>query len=207
MHSIADLAVVRAVETLAPGATQSQEIQIKGGGRTPFSRHADGLAVLRSSIREFLGTENASAFPDNSLPTSRSLTLTLLPTLGVLRENGVEPGAIVSRIAPTFLRIGSFEILNPPANEYSFMMGMGGGYQPIKKPEPEWDLLRDLVGVVQGKLWGWEQVGERGVWEMIREVGRRNAEMVAGWQAQGYMHGVINVSACSISKLSERSCV
>lgn len=99
-----------------------------------------------------------------------------------MRENGPEPGAIASRVAPSFLRIGSFEILNPPANEFSFAMGLSGQYEPIKKPEPEWEALRMLAGFVKGKLWGWEEGKIKSAWEMAQEIGRRNAEMVAGWQ-------------------------
>lgn len=138
-----------------------------------------------------LGAENASAFPSASLPTSRSLTLALLPTLQVLRENGPEPGAIVSRIAPSFLRIGSFEILNPPSSEFVFSFGSLGGFAGAPKPDPEWEALRTLAQFVKGKLWEGEngRGEEKTAWEMVREISRRNAEMVAGWQAWGFMHG------------------
>lgn len=188
------------METVNPSGA-IQEIQIKGAGRTPFSRHADGLAVLRSSIREcefylliwpfdwfltitifaVLGSENASAFPDNTLPTSRSLSLAVLPTLPVNREYGPEKGAIASRIAPTFLRIGSFEILNPPENEFVFSFSGGHGYAG-----DEWDLMRDLAGIVKARLGLGEEVR---TWDLVKEVSRRNAKMVAGWQAWGFMHG------------------
>ena len=80
----------------------------------------------------------------------------------------------------------------------------------MKKPVPEWEGLRTLVEVVKGKIWGWEwretrRVGEKGegenaavkggVWEMVKEVGRRNAVMVAGWQAWGFMHGELESTA------------
>lgn len=158
-----------------------QEIQLKGSGRTPFSRHADGLAVLRSSVREFLASEHSASFPEGSLPTSRSLSLILLPKLQVLRENGPEPGAIVSRIAPSFLRIGSFEILNPPQDQLVFFL-----LRPNQaRSEPEWDNLRVLGEFVRGKL---NLDAAAGSWEMIREIGRRNAKMVAAWQAYVRQH-------------------
>lgn len=167
-----------AVETALPSG-EIQEIQLKGSGRTPFSRHADGLAVLRSSIREFLASEHASAFPSTSMPTSRSLSLVLLPELKVLREYGPEKGAIVSRIAPSFLRIGSFEMLNPPTDQFMFFYSRPG----YEKPKPEWDNLRVLGAFVRLKL-GMDEGA--GTWEMVREVTRRNARMVAGWQAWGF---------------------
>src|SRR5687767_4289597 len=88
------------------------EIQLKGAGRTPYSRHADGRAVLRSSIREFLCSE---ALFHLGIPTTRALCLVgtgerVLRDLlydGNARE---EPGAVVCRVAPTFLRFGNFEI-------------------------------------------------------------------------------------------------
>ena len=87
-------------------------LQLKGAGLTPYSRHADGLAVLRSSVREFLCSE---AMHHLGVPTTRALSLV---TTGeqVIRDmfyNGnpkAEPGAIVCRVAPSFIRFGNFQI-------------------------------------------------------------------------------------------------
>ncbi|CED82154.1 Uncharacterized conserved protein (YdiU family) [Phaffia rhodozyma] len=186
---LGDGRAISLLETVNP-AGEIQEIQIKGAGRTPFSRRADGLAVLRSSIREFLGSEYASAFPETTLPTSRALSLNLISDLPVNREYGWEKGAIVSRLAPTFLRIGSFEILNPPENEFVFSLMGDSAYAG-----DEWNLLRDLTLVVKDRLGSDPKVT---TWEMVREITRRNASMVAGWQAWGFMHGVINTDNVSV---------
>lgn len=80
----------------------SLELQLKGAGRTPYSRFADGLAVLRSSIREYLGAEAMAAL---RLPTSRALALVGIPDVKVRRET-VETAAIVTRVASSWIRIG-----------------------------------------------------------------------------------------------------
>ncbi|KAI0833216.1 hypothetical protein BC628DRAFT_690 [Trametes gibbosa] len=176
------------------------ELQLKGPGRTPFSRMADGLAVLRSSVREYLCSEAMHAL---SIPTTRSLALISLPKLPVDRET-IETACVLTRVAPSFLRIGSFEALNPPANMYFF----GGGQQPAHLDAlrilGEWVARRVLK--LQGVRWP----GERGedspgdAWgkELVFEVARRNARMVAGWQAYGFMHGVINTDNVSILGLT-----
>ncbi|KAH9919349.1 hypothetical protein B0H21DRAFT_702205 [Amylocystis lapponica] len=175
------------------------ELQLKGAGRTPFSRTADGLAVLRSSVREFLCAEAMHAL---SIPTTRSLSLISLPDLPVLRER-TESACVLTRMAPSFIRIGSFEALNPPEGVYF----LGGGQQ-----DANWDALRtlgewvarrvlrleglrwrDAASAVDGDPWGAA---------LVLEVARRNARMVAGWQAYGFMHGVINTDNVSILGLT-----
>ncbi|KAG6330957.1 hypothetical protein ID866_8130 [Astraeus odoratus] len=96
------------------------EIQLKGAGRTPFSRSADGLAVLRSSIREYLCTMHALG-----IPTTRSLALVYYPDLPVIRER-LESACVTTRVAETFIRIGNFEALSPPSGTMFFF---GGGQQ------------------------------------------------------------------------------
>jgi len=89
-------------EAAASTGFRALEIQLKGAGRTPYSRFADGLAVLRSSVREYLGAEALAAL---RVPTSRALAIVHLPTLHVLRER-VENAAIVARVSGSWLRIG-----------------------------------------------------------------------------------------------------
>ncbi|KAK9374885.1 uncharacterized protein V1513DRAFT_469296 [Lipomyces chichibuensis] len=89
-----------------PSTGVRYEVQLKGAGRTPFSRFADGRAVLRSSIREFLVSEALNAL---SIPTTRALSLSYFTNEKVLRER-IEPRAIVVRMAESWLRIGSFDI-------------------------------------------------------------------------------------------------
>ncbi|KAF9532037.1 hypothetical protein CPB83DRAFT_848234, partial [Crepidotus variabilis] len=169
----------------------SYELQLKGSGRTPFSRTADGLAVLRSSIREYLCSEAMEAL---KIPTTRALTLISLPALSVNRER-VETACILTRMAPSFIRIGCFEALNGPTNMFFF----GGGQQ-----KPDYEGLRvlgewvakgvlKLEGAESGNAWGKE---------LVLEVARRNAKMVAGWQAYGFMHGVMNTDNISVLGLT-----
>ncbi|KAH9902803.1 hypothetical protein C8Q73DRAFT_742083 [Cubamyces lactineus] len=176
------------------------ELQLKGAGRTPFSRMADGLAVLRSSIREFLCSEAMHAL---SIPTTRSLSLVSLPQLPVERER-VESACILTRVAPSFLRIDNFEAFNPPANMFFF----GGGQQPAHldglRALGEWTARRVLR--LQGIRWrgdpGVDGPGDAWGKEVVLEAARRNAKMVAGWQAYGFMHGVINTDNVSILGLT-----
>src|SRR4051812_49242351 len=91
-------------EWQAEGAAPSYEIQLKGAGRTPYSRMGDGRAVLRSSIREFLCSEAMHAL---GVPTTRALCVAG-SALPVMRETP-ETGAIVTRVAPSFLRFGHYE--------------------------------------------------------------------------------------------------
>ncbi|TDL16557.1 UPF0061-domain-containing protein [Rickenella mellea] len=166
------------------------ELQLKGAGRTPYSRSADGLAVLRSSIREYLCAEAMHAL---HIPTTRSLALMYLPDLEAYREQ-IENACVLTRMAPSFVRIGSFEALNPPQN----MFFLGGGQQ-----EADWEALRVLgewvmkrvlkLDVKEGQPWGKK---------LVMEVARRNARMVAGWQAYGFMHGVMNTDNISVLGLT-----
>ncbi|KAL4247223.1 SELO family protein [Abortiporus biennis] len=174
------------------------ELQLKGAGRTPFSRGADGLAVVRSSIREFLGAEAMNAL---GIPTTRSLSLISLPATPVLRERQ-EAACVVTRMAPSFIRIGSFEALNPPASMFFF----GGGQQ-----EKHLDALRVLGEWVGRRVlrledvkWRDQKGEESDPWgrKLVLEVAKRNAKMVAGWQAYGFMHGVINTDNVSVLGLT-----
>lgn len=117
------------------------------------------------------------------IPTTRALSLVSLPALQVVRER-LETACVLTRLAPSFVRIGCFEAFNGPTNMFFF----GGGQQ-----KPDYDGLR-LLGewVVRHVLK--LNIGEQKAWgkELVLEVARRNSRMVAGWQAYGFMHGVIN---------------
>ncbi|KAJ7727308.1 hypothetical protein DFH07DRAFT_871592 [Mycena maculata] len=185
----------------------TSELQLKGSGRTPFSRSADGLAVTRSSVREYLCSEAMHAL---GIPTTRALALVSLPGVPVIRET-VESACVLTRVAPSFLRIGSFEALSPPQNTFLF----GGGQQAAN-----WDALRTLGVWVAGNVLRLPEAvpaeGEDSVADgkakgkhpapwgkaLVLEVARRNARMVAGWQAYGFMHGVINTDNVSILGLT-----
>ncbi|KAI6042935.1 hypothetical protein EDC04DRAFT_2878302 [Pisolithus marmoratus] len=170
------------------------EVQLKGAGRTPFSRSADGLAVLRSSIREYLCSEAMHAL---GIPTTRSLALVYLPEMPVIRER-LETACVTTRVAETFIRIGNFEACSPPSRTMFFF---GGGQQHANyealRTLGEWTAKRvlklDNVNFDAGDAWGKE---------LVFEVARRNAKMVAAWQAYGFMHGVINTDNVSIAGLT-----
>lgn len=118
------------------------------------------------------------------IPTTRALALVSLPGVPVLRET-VESACILTRVAPSFLRIGSFEALSPPQNVFLF----GGGQQAA-----DWDALRKLGIWVAGSVLQLPEVAGADKTEekpapwgqaLVLEVARRNARMVAGWQAYG----------------------
>lgn len=116
------------------------------------------------------------------VPTTRSLALVSLPSLPVARER-METGCILTRLAPSFLRIGSFEAFNPPQNMFFF----GGGQQ-----ERDLEALRVLGEWVAGRVLGLDKLEEGWGKRLVLEVARRNALMVGKWQAYGFMHGVMN---------------
>ncbi|KAL0954467.1 hypothetical protein HGRIS_003440 [Hohenbuehelia grisea] len=166
------------------------ELQLKGAGRTPFSRTADGLAVLRSSIREYLCSEAMQAL---GIPTTRALSIVSLTSIAVAREK-METASIVTRMAPSFIRIGNFEAFNGPTNMFFF----GGGQQ-----EPHYEGLRILGEWVTDRVLKLKRdPGAAWGQQVVLDVARRNAKMVAGWQAYGFMHGVINTDNVSILGLT-----
>lgn len=163
---------------------QRWELQLKGAGPTPYSRRADGRAVLRSSLREFLCSE---AMHHLGVPSTRALSLVATGD-GVLRDmfyDGhpqLEPGAIVCRVAPSFIRFGHFEL--PAAR----------GDRILLQRLVDFTLARDFPEL-QGPP------GERlPLW--FAEVCRRTAWMVAGWMQVGFVHGVMNTDNMSILGLT-----
>ncbi|KAG9051517.1 hypothetical protein FS837_004027 [Tulasnella sp. UAMH 9824] len=174
------------------------ELQLKGAGRTPFSRGADGLAVLRSSVREYLVAEAMQAL---RIPTTRSLSLISLPTIRVYREE-VETAAIVCRVAESFIRIGNFQALNSEQPDVSYMfLGSSGG--AFAQQPPNFEALRVLGEWVTRRVLKLDiKEGEPWAKKLVWECARRNALMGAGWQAQGFMHGVMNTDNISIMGLT-----
>ncbi|MBS0218398.1 MAG: YdiU family protein [Proteobacteria bacterium] len=171
--------------TVAGSDGQDWELQIKGAGKTPYSRHADGRAVLRSSVREFLCSE---AMHHLGIPTTRALSLVATGE-DVLRDmfyDGhpeMEPGAVVCRVAPSFLRFGHFEL--PSARG-------------------EVDLLRALVDfTIDRHFHGLNASSpEHRVGDWFAEICRRTARLVAGWMRVGFVHGVLNTDNMSILGLT-----
>ncbi|MEC5218610.1 uncharacterized protein YdiU (UPF0061 family) [Actimicrobium sp. GrIS 1.19] len=159
--------------TAAPGRL---ELQLKGAGPTPYSRMGDGRAVLRSSIREFLCSE---AMAGLGIPTTRALCVTGSDQR-VMRETP-ETTAVVTRMAPSFIRFGSFE-------------------HWFYNDQPE--LLRALADHVLTHFYPDLLTAANPYAALLTEVTRRTAHLVAQWQAVGFMHGVLNTDNMSILGLT-----
>lgn len=194
-------------------AASRYEVQLKGAGMTPYSRFADGKAVLRSSIREFVVSEALNAL---GIPSTRALALSLLPHSKVLRET-FEPGAIVVRFAQSWIRLGNFDILRARGDRalirklatYVAEEVLGGWDRlPGRLSDPENptgapDLEQPPRGVAGEKdVLGPSDTAENRFARLYREVVRRNAVTVAKWQAYGFMNGVLNTDNTSIQGLS-----
>ncbi|HET20224.1 MAG TPA: YdiU family protein [Chromatiales bacterium] len=159
-------------------------LQLKGAGITPYARTADGRAVLRSSLREFLCSE---AMHHLGIPTTRALSLVATgePVLRDMLYTGdvrPEPGAVVCRVAPSFTRFGHFE---------------------IHAARREQDLLRRLADYTLRT--DFPELGEPGpeaYLAMFREVCRRTAHMLVHWMRVGFVHGVMNTDNMSILGLT-----
>ena len=163
---------------------QRWTLQLKGAGETPYSRTADGFAVLRSSIREHLCSE---AMYYLGVPTTRSLSLV---TTGdkVLRDvlyNGnaaYEDGAVVCRVAPTFIRFGNFQLF--------------AARKDIKN-------LKALADYTIQYFYPEITVsGKEKYLQFYQEVVNRTVEMVLHWQRVGFVHGVMNTDNMSILGLT-----
>ncbi len=163
---------------------QRQELQLKGAGRTPYSRHADGRAVLRSSLREFLCSE---AMHHLGVPTTRALSLVATGE-GVVRDMfydghpASEPGAVVCRVAPSFVRFGNFEIF-AAENEKANLATLA-----------DWVIRHHYPQL--------GQPGPRAYAEWFAEICRRTGLMVAHWMRVGFVHGVMNTDNMSILGLT-----
>lgn len=158
---------------LANAAGELFEVQLKGAGRTPFSRGGDGRAVLRSSIREYLCSE---AMHGLGIPTTRALALVGSP-LTVRRET-MESTAVVSRVAPSFIRFGHFEWL-AHLDDVEGLRALAE--QVIAQHRPAF----------AGDMAGW-----------LTDVVQRTARLMAQWQAVGFCHGVMNTDNFSILGLT-----
>lgn len=149
------------------------DIQLKGAGKTPYSRFGDGRAVLRSCVREYLCSEAMDAL---SIPTSRALAM--VSTGESVRRERLEPGAVLTRLARSHVRFGHFE--------HFFHRGRS-------------DEVRQLADYVIAEYFPAFK-GEYTDW--FGEVVRLNAELIAYWQAVGFAHGVMNTDNMSILGLT-----
>ncbi|HJV84875.1 MAG TPA: YdiU family protein [Noviherbaspirillum sp.] len=155
-----------------PGTCGRMELQLKGSGLTPYSRMGDGRAVLRSSIREFLCSEAMAAL---GIPTSRALSV-VGSDMTVMRETP-ETGAVATRMAPTFIRFGSFE------------------HWASRDRKEE---LQTLADYVIDRFHPALRAAPNPYQALLQEATRRTAELIAQWQAVGFMHGVMNTDNMSI---------
>jgi uncharacterized protein YdiU (UPF0061 family) len=164
-----------------------QMLQLKGAGPTPYSRTADGRAVLRSSVREFLCSE---AMFHLGIPTTRALSLVgtgdqVVRDVLYSGNPAPEPGAVVCRVAPSFTRFGTFQL---PASRGDV------------------DLLRQLVTTTIGHSFPHLAAQDLplpaliGRW--LGEVAERTAELLVGWMRVGFVHGVLNTDNLSILGLT-----
>ncbi len=156
-----------------------QELQLKGAGLTPYSRTADGRAVLRSSLREFLCSE---AMHFLGVPTTRALSLVgtgeqVIRDMFYDGNPEPEPGAVVCRVAPSFLRFGNFQIHT--AHQET----------EVLKLLVDYVLRRHFPGVGSNKVW-------------FHEVCRRTAVLMTDWMRLGFVHGVMNTDNMSILGLT-----
>ena len=155
-----------------------QELQLKGAGPTPYSRRGDGRAVLRSSIREFLASE---AMQGLGIPTTRALCVTGSPAH--VRREEIETAAVVTRVAPSFVRFGHFE-------HYA----SNGHIDELRA-------LADHVVSAHFPVLQDKQGSERYV-ALLHEVTQRTANLMAQWQAVGFCHGVMNTDNMSMLGLT-----
>jgi uncharacterized protein YdiU (UPF0061 family) len=162
------------------GETSGQEIQLKGAGLTPFSRMGDGRAVLRSSIREFLCSE---AMHGLGIPTSRALCIT--GSDAPIRREDIETAAVVTRVAPSFIRFGHFEHFCHH-NQHDALKVLADFVIDRFYPDCRQD----------GRFGGNPYVS------MLAQVTERTAQTVAQWQSVGFCHGVMNTDNMSILGLT-----
>ncbi|MBU3550546.1 YdiU family protein [Polynucleobacter sp. MWH-Berg-3C6] len=154
------------------GEIADQELQLKGAGKTLYSRMGDGRAVLRSSIREFLCSEAMHAL---GIPTSRALSV-VGSDLPVLRES-IETAAVCARLAPSFMRVGHFEHFASTQN--------------IAR-------LKELADLLIDQHYPDCRIAKDPYLELFQQICQRNANLVAQWQAVGFCHGVLNSDNISV---------
>jgi len=163
---------------------QRWELQLKGAGPTPYSRSADGRAVVRSSVREFLCSE---AMHHLGVPSTRALCLigtgdSVIRDMFYDGNPRAEPGAVICRMAPSFLRFGNFEIFTSRRDEAT---------------------LRRLAEYTLSQLF--PELGPASpdaYVAMFAEICRRTARMIAHWMRVGFVHGVMNTDNMSVLGLT-----
>jgi serine/tyrosine/threonine adenylyltransferase len=149
------------------------DVQLKGAGRTPYSRFGDGRAVMRSTIREYLCSEAMAAL---GIPTTRALAI--VATGETVQRETPEPGAILTRLARSHIRFGHFEHFHH-----------SGRHEQVKRLADH--VIGEYFPQVRDDYAGW-----------FGEVVQRTAELMADWQAVGFAHGVMNTDNMSVLGLT-----
>lgn len=152
---------------------QSYEVQLKGSGRTPFSRRGDGLAALKPMLREYLISEYMNAC---GIPTSRILAV--IATGERVQRERESPGAIAVRVARSHLRVGTVE--------YAAARG-------------DVDALRSILEFAAGEFKvnsGFDRVSPQGLFDFVL---KRQARLISQWMAVGFVHGVMNTDNMALS--------
>lgn len=146
-----------------------RDIQLKGSGPTPYSRRGDGRAWLGPVLREYVISEAMHAL---GIPTTRALAVTLTGE-DVFRET-VLPGAVLTRVAQSHLRVGTFQVFAHRGQKAELIQLTD---YAIQRHDPQ----------------------ARGPMDLLRAVCARQADLVAAWMSVGFIHGVMNTDNCTIS--------
>jgi serine/tyrosine/threonine adenylyltransferase len=149
------------------------DIQFKGSGRTPFSRAGDGLAALGPMLREYLISEAMHAL---GIPTTRSLAV--VATGEAVRREGPQPGAVLTRVASSHLRVGTFEFFS-----------VRGDVEGV----------RTLLDYAIARHYPEIANAENPALAFLQRVATQQAALIAQWMAVGFIHGVMNTDNMAIS--------
>ncbi|SCV01155.1 LAMI_0G09692g1_1 [Lachancea mirantina] len=185
-----------------------QTLQIKGSGITPFSRFADGKAVVRSSIREFIISESLHHI---GIPSTRALQLTALPGTKAQRETS-ELCAVYCRFAPSWIRLGNFDLCRWRGDHDGLVKLTDFCIDTVFEQGKDFPEAIDL-NVYKKDYFKNEDIGSETIelgpiegttkYELFfRHVVNLNAEAVACWQAYGFLNGVLNTDNTSIMGLA-----
>lgn len=178
---------------------KSYELQLKGAGPTPYSRRGDGRAVLRSSVREYLMSE---AMFYLGIPTTRALSLVstgdkVLRDMFYNGNNAYEPGAIVMRVSPSFLRFGNFEML-AARQEFENLQRLTDWTIQKFYPHIEKEHKTDTSSSTENQ----QIKGNKKIIAWYKEVVEKTASLMVDWIRVGFVHGVMNTDNMSILGLT-----
>jgi len=175
------------------------ELQLKGAGKTPYSRFADGRAVLRSSIREYVASEAMAAL---GVPTTRALSLVLTGD-DVLRDmfyNGnaqMEPGAVVCRVAQTFIRFGTFQLPASRGEDQKNLIKTLADFVIRRFYQKECSTTTEsLDSTITNSTTSATKANQYAL--LLQAIANRTGHLVSEWHRVGFVHGVLNTDNMSI---------